>query len=121
MRAPDFDNLRKVLKRERPSRPTLFEFFLNDKLYTRLSGMQPGEGRGFERLVKAFHKAGYDYATVNSFPGFPKGERSHERTVSLNEGFVISDRKSFDAYKWPDVESVDYSELERAKAYLPRG
>lgn len=123
MREPDFNNLLKVLGRKKPSRPTLFEFSLNDTLHTRLSGMAPGQGKGYERVVKAFHKAGYDYAKAGTggFEGFPKGERAHERTVSLNEGFVISDRRSFEEYLWPDVNRCDYSELERAKEYLPDG
>lgn len=124
MRKPDFTNLQKVLKRERPSRPTLFEFFLNDALYTELSGMKQGEGKGFERLIKAFGAAGYDYATVHggfASTGFPKGEHAHEKSISLNDGAVIVDRASFEAYRWPNVDACDYSELERAKAYLPDG
>ncbi len=122
MRKPDFENVLKILRRETPSRPTLFEFFLNDKLHTRLSGLEPGQGRGFERVVKAFAKAGYDYATVNPFyPGFQAGERTHGSTISLNEGAVIRDRASFEKYSWPDIEKIDYSELDRAKTYLPKG
>ncbi len=124
MRKPDFENLLKVLSKQRPSRPTLFEFFLNNPLYDKLSGLKPGEGRGFERMIKAFGAAGYDYATVHAgfaSVGFPKGDVSHEKSISLNEGAVISDRASFNAYPWPDVDSCDYSELERAKAYLPDG
>lgn len=34
---PDFDNLLQVLRKEQPSRPTLFEFFLNDRLYESLA------------------------------------------------------------------------------------
>lgn len=33
MRQPDFDQLLKVLARDVPDRPTLFEFFLNGPLY----------------------------------------------------------------------------------------
>lgn len=40
-RPPDFNNLLKVLRREKPDRPTLFEFFLNDALYERLTGTRP--------------------------------------------------------------------------------
>jgi len=121
MRQPDFGNLLKVLRREKPSRPTLFEFFLNDALYSKLSGLQPGEGKGFERLAKAFMAAGYDHVTVNPWAGFPANKVAHEKSISLNDGAVICDRKSFDAYKWPDVDLCDYSELERAKTYLPEG
>ena len=123
MREPNFDNLLKVLKRETPSRPTLFEFFLNDSLYTELSGMKPGEGdKGFERLIKAFKAAGYDYATVNPWAsGFPKKHVESAKSISINDGVVITDRKSFEAYPWPDVDSVNYSDLDNAKAYLPSG
>ena len=37
-RRPDFDNLLAILHLEEPTRPTLFEFFLNDRLYARLAG-----------------------------------------------------------------------------------
>ena len=38
MSKPDFGNLLKVLRREVPDRPTLFEFFLNAPLYEKLAG-----------------------------------------------------------------------------------
>jgi hypothetical protein len=34
---PNFDNLLAVLLRGAPARPTLFEFFLNDRLHERLA------------------------------------------------------------------------------------
>ena len=37
-REPDFGNLLKVLERKVPDRPTLFEFFLNPRLYRELAG-----------------------------------------------------------------------------------
>ena len=42
MSKPDFGNILKVLRREAPDRPTLFEFFLNRPLYEKLAG--PIEG-----------------------------------------------------------------------------
>ena len=69
--APDFDNLLAVLKREVPTRPTLFEFILNDRLYDRLAESEP---QGYDkdmarslRVVRAFARAGYDYA-LGSIP-----------------------------------------------------
>jgi hypothetical protein len=35
---PNFENLLKVLKMQKPDRPTLFEFFLNRPLYLRIAG-----------------------------------------------------------------------------------
>jgi hypothetical protein len=40
-RKPDFDNLLAVLRREKPSRPTLYEFVMNERLYRRLLGLDP--------------------------------------------------------------------------------
>jgi uroporphyrinogen decarboxylase len=37
-RRPDFSQLLKVLRGERPDRPTLFEFYLNEALYEQLAG-----------------------------------------------------------------------------------
>ena len=123
---PDFSNLLAVLERGRPSRPTLFEFFLNGRLYQRLSGMeaQPGEDSmaGAERLAKAFCQAGYDYVTYQP-PGFhfPRAPRAHERTISLNDGIVISDRKSFDECPWINPRDCDYSNLDKIGRILPDG
>ena len=37
-RTPDFKNLAAVLEKKIPSRPTLFEFYLNDRLYKKYAG-----------------------------------------------------------------------------------
>lgn len=126
MREPDFANLLAVLRGERPSRPTLFEFFLNDRLYRSLA-----EGSGWERgddldvyrmLVAAFRAAGYDYATVHgSSFHFPMGEIHQQQTRSLNEGGLIVDRPSFERYQWPDPAACDYSALGRIAPELPAG
>lgn len=123
---PDFANLLKVLRRERPDRPTLFEFFLNAPLYYRLSG--PPDPRWPAQLtrpltgLRAFRNAGYDYATVQ-MPGFSfaVGDVQQAATRSLNQGTVISDRASFDAYVWPDMEKVNYGMLDRLAENLPTG
>lgn len=125
-RPPDFENLVRVLRREKPKRPTLFEFFLNGRLYKKLAGAawtdEPSLVAQGRMLIHAFGNAGYDYATV---PGaswyFPMGERHREKSFSVNEGAVITDRASFDAYPWPDPDAADYSSLDDLAADLPRG
>ncbi len=115
MRKPDFDNLLKVLKREKPDRPTLFEFFLNGPLYEKLGG------RPENRYLEAFRRAGYDYGTFHAGFSFPHGERRREKSISLNEGVLITDRKSFKAYPWPVVEESDYDVLKRVAPEIPKG
>jgi uroporphyrinogen decarboxylase len=126
MRKPDFENLKKVLSRNKPARPTLFEFFLNQKLYSALAGMKESAGPemidNYRWVIKAFKAAGYDYATVGGSKfGFPRKEVKHLSTISQNEGSMINDRKSFEAYKWPDPESFDYSPLEKIGKELSEG
>jgi uroporphyrinogen decarboxylase len=127
MRTPNFDNILRVLNREKPTRPTLFEFFLNGDLYTKLAGYsKPERGRveEFQWLAKAFESAGYDYVTLTPPPDFHFGRGAqHEgkQTISLNEYHSIYDEASFEAYRWPKVKTFDYSPYEKIGNLLPDG
>ena len=125
-RKPDIENLYKVLRREEPDRATLFELFMNRPLYERLAGRElTGGGDSALEYMKltidAYAAAGYDYTTAHAcdfyFPS--KRENQEKKTISLNEGFVITDEASFEAYKWPDPENFDYSRLEKISPFLP--
>lgn len=130
MGEPCFDNILRVLRREVPERPTLFEFFLNGPLYERLAGPEKHaeaaastDGLGYFRLmIHAYRAAGYDYLTI---PGsdfhFASGEVRTAKTRSLNEGAVITDRVSFESYRWPDPDAFDYSRLDILGSELPPG
>ncbi len=123
---PDFSNLLAVLNRQVPKRPTLFELSLNDDLYKKVArGAAANEADDplhTAEVICANRNLGYDYVAVG-IPGFhfPSGERECEQTYSLNDGFVIPDRKSFDAYQWPDVGSAHYEHLDEVAAILPKG
>lgn len=125
MRQPDFNQLLAVLNRERPDRPTLFEFFLNARLYQKLSGSVQtapwGTPAWNETLIPAFAQAGYDYATVGAsrfhFEAKPV-ERQASR--SMSDSAIIVDRKSFDAFDWPNPD--DYPlQLSQCEPYLAEG
>jgi len=125
-RPPDFNNLLRILNRQKPDRPTLFEFFLNSPLYKKLSGpdftVDYTPVAQMRMLLAAFRAAGYDYATVGgSSLHFASGERTHGSSVSMNEGSVIHDRASFNAYSWPDPDACDYSALKAIRPDLPAG
>ena len=132
-RQPDFDNLRRVLNRERPSRPTLFELFLNWDLYAAMAGVSPtsaagekdGAIRELRMEMRGFLGAGYDYASIaprgpKAF-SFPLKERHSEKTLSLNELSMITDQASFDSYPWPNPDKCDYSVYDILGKELPRG
>jgi len=86
-RKPDFNNILKILKRQVPDRPTLFEFFLNDRLYKRLAADDKLNGNneedGYRTVLRAFYKGGYDYCTMMGAEfKFPSGS-SLPNTSSL--------------------------------------
>jgi uroporphyrinogen decarboxylase len=128
MRHPDFENLRKILKCQKPARPTLFEFLLNDDFYQRLAGDDVAEiddndpHRQQKIIIRAFCNAGYDYATL---PGsdfkFAYAQHAQKSTFSLNELTMIVDEKSFRAYRWDEPDRYDYSVLDALRDFLPDG
>ncbi|NSW50878.1 MAG: hypothetical protein HPY85_00035 [Anaerolineae bacterium] len=123
---PDFRQLHTVLTGGEPDRPTLFEFFLNDRLHQRLSGLQITPGMSWldhQRVrLRAFQRAGYDYLTV-LVPGFdfPTGAIHHAQSVSQNEGALVHDRDSFSRYPWKDASQTQVDWLERLAESLPDG
>jgi uroporphyrinogen decarboxylase len=126
MRQPNFNNLLKVLNREIPDRHTLFEFFLNGPLYMKLAGedaIRKEDSLDWYRvLIHAFKNAGYDYVTMQGSDFKFKVNNKHKiKSVSLNEGGVICDRKSFEEYNWPNPEDCDYSRLDILGRELPEG
>jgi uroporphyrinogen decarboxylase len=126
-RKPDIENLYKVLRKEEPSRPTLFELFMNLPLYERLAGRKlekTGDPvlENLKLVVEAYAAAGYDYATAHGSDfGFRSKRHQEKNTISLNDGFVITSEASFEAYEWPDPENADFSGLEKIRPFLPEG
>lgn len=113
---PDFEQLLKVLRREEPDRPVLFEIGLNGRLIDRFADpdLEPdwrGTADNVYR-VSAWKNLGYDYCrVVGSTFGFPSGERDKASSVSMNQGAVIADRADYEAYEWPDPDDSDYTSL----------
>jgi uroporphyrinogen decarboxylase len=124
MPRPDFEQFLKVLRRERPDRPVMYELGFNADLLKAFADPQIPEEwtgqAGVAWLASAMANAGYDHIQLGSSGfTFPQGEREKGSTVSLNEGAVIADRADFDAYEWPDPDDFDYARLERLS--LPDG
>ncbi len=122
---PNFENLLTVLRRELPSRPTLFEFYFNERIYSRvMPGPTPTDPEVWlRRFILTFHRLGYDFATI-LLPGFQFSDpdlRETKETFSMNDGAVIRNQKEFDSFDWPDPERADYDLLGRLAEDLPRG
>jgi uroporphyrinogen decarboxylase len=125
----DFTQLEKVLRRQKPDRPVLFEYFVNGELISYVNGESfaalDNRADQIRAIIRFFHKAGYDYATIPSryFNAFSFENTDHEKkaTVSLNEGSAITDRKSFDSYNWPNPEQGNFELLQDLVLELPEG
>jgi len=122
-RQPNFENLLKVLRREAPDRPTLFEFVLNKALCEKLTGMKADEETHIslqhDLVVHAFRNLGFDFAPVSAASlMFPRGADMGWHMAARAE---ISDRASFNAYPWPDPDDLDYSGLAELEGKLPEG
>lgn len=128
MRKPDFDNILKVLDQKKPSRSTLFEYYMNDTVYDAYAGKTLSEAERKDpfiygkHLIRAFQNAGYDYAhmTGSKFQ-FQYGHVETAQTRSLNAGFMIVDEESYENYRWNDPENYDYSHLKALEKELPDG
>lgn len=129
MREPNFDNMLKVLRREKPERPTLFEFIISpEKLKPLIGDAWVPEGAPdavMRNYISAFFRAGYDFCTLPpwsvGFAGFTV-PRAHGQSVGMSHGGVIHDRESFNNYNWPDADAVDYDRIfETASKYVPEG
>ncbi len=127
--AADFHQLEKVLCRLKPDRPVLFEYFVNGELISYVNGesfsaIDNQEDR-IKSIIRFFHRSGYDYATipVRYFGAFSFETAIHDKkaTVSMNEGSVIQDRKSFDLYQWPNSEQGNFDLLQRSASGLMDG
>lgn len=127
--AADFHQLEKVLCRQKPDRPVLFEYFVNGELISYVNGesfsaIDNAEDQ-IKSIIRFFHRAGYDYATIPAryFGAFSFETAIHDKkaSVSLNEGSVIQDRKSFDLYHWPNPEQGNFDLLQRSASGLMDG
>ncbi|QUI24916.1 hypothetical protein HZI73_22660 [Vallitalea pronyensis] len=126
-REPDFKNLIKILNHERPNRPTLFEFFMNDELYKDIVPNEHIHQHNFHErclyLTKVFRRLGYDYVNISPHWDFhfPTGNHHHLESLSLNEQSMIEDDASFRNYPWPDANTIDYSYLTVLGESIPKG
>ena len=126
MRKPDFErNTLQALNKKKPSRPALFELFLNDRYYERLCGhaLENREPLSYMRLViDGMGAAGYEYASVIASDfHFATGSVTRGHTQSLNENPTIIDWETFEKYKWLNPADYDCSRLEKIREHLPEG
>lgn len=78
-REPNFENMLKVLRREVPERPVLYEFTMNMPFYERLTGEALPAGADAmqvqKKMIEGYAAAGYDFAPIpaSGFHFLPDG------------------------------------------------
>jgi uroporphyrinogen decarboxylase len=116
----------RVLRREKPARPVLFELFLERHLVEAVTGQswETLDDPGIRKAhISAAAALGYDYASIRASNfGFPTRSDQHGmKTRSLNEGAVVTDWESFERYGWQDPEERYQGCLEALAPFLPGG
>ncbi|MDD5598918.1 MAG: uroporphyrinogen decarboxylase family protein [Victivallaceae bacterium] len=108
---PDFEQLLKVLCRERPDRPVQFEFYMNRRIYEKFGTTS----------YEAFFRLGYDYATVGIHDlCLPTIQGERQKSVSQNSA-MFENRKDFEAFSWRDPDPEVYKQKTADLPTLPVG
>ncbi len=140
---PDFARLERVLRRSGlPDRVPLYELFseiegpvlaaLGEPAAIEQYGRadDPAAVKALARHIRYQELLGYDYATVREqMTGFvfqnssrrSAGTREGVRNYMDEAGASISDRKTYEAYRWPEVEQLDLRPFDRAGSMLVDG
>lgn len=125
---PNKNNLLNVLRNKRPDRTPLYDLFLNDGLYERVTAdLYYAPDTPYlrqKRIIDAYYRLGYDnvnlYGASVRFP-VNRAKRAGARSVSMNEQSIITDWGTFEQYQWPDVGNADYERIDVIGRYLPDG
>ena len=127
---PDFEEFRKVLTGEVPSRPVLYELFMNREIYHAAAGEHAAaDGASpvdeFRETAWAFRNLGYDYVAMWTGQlcnlNFPSADKHGKSTYSLNEGVMIHDRASFEAYPWQGLDAIALLDTDELAREMPDG
>ncbi len=123
-REPNFNNIELILQKKSAPRPVLFDFIIGSEKEKLLTEKEYKNDSEFDKVIttiKAFDSGGYDFAPI-IIRGMEFNRRTHYNhleTKSLNEG-VISNRKAFNDYVWPNVKNANFSMIKKAGKYLHR-
>ncbi len=126
-RQTDFNNLLQVLNKKQASQNTLFEFYIGDTVFDEIMPRSDFPIKDFaDELIyrsKVFKALGYDHTMLPPHPAmtFPTKEHGTLESLSLNDQVMIRDLESFNDYKWPQAESIDYTYLDKLTLEMPQG
>ncbi len=111
---PDFSRLHTVLTRNGiPDYTPFYELYVNNGIMGKILDKKIVDRTS---TIEFYYKAGYDYVPAWPILDFISGD-----LIDTSSDYPINDRVSFEAYAWPKIESIDYSEFESLAPLLPDG
>ena len=123
----NFQELITVLEGGIPSRPVLFELFMNERIYKEAAGAaydDSSHASSMQGRTLAFAKLGYDHVSIAGsnfdFPMAITLEKNGAQTISKNHAATIYDQESFDKYDWPTPANFNYQSLDAVAEVLPK-
>jgi len=134
LEGPNFDAyLDAIYRRNADGRLPIGELFVEHAIIQAIQGhgIDPSTDEGMREFIETHARLGYDAITVGAGLGFLLAEiavtddvaplSKGQRGYFTGAGTRIWDRASFEAYPWPTVGQIDYSQMERAARLLPDG
>lgn len=110
IKKPDFSQILKVFIRKKPDRPVLFDFFLNDELFQKVTGKDMKTLSLEEQLdtqLETFLIFGYDYLTIKCEEfKFNKSDRPTESSTLMTGNGQITNQEEFVKYLWPKTSEM---------------
>jgi len=136
---PNFERLKKALRREEPDRLPLFEGLIAHEIQSRFLG-KAVVARDFQAQVEFFVQAGYDFIPLPVGMMNP-GELTKESKIfgvvqkvlqkdeeteqiilwNIEEKGVISSPEDYDIFPWDEAAKLDCSNFYNTLPFLPQG
>jgi uroporphyrinogen decarboxylase len=129
---PDYTQFVRMIHREQPDRPVLFEHYIEwDVIFAALGDEkvpqdEPSWGWVIN-MIRGHARLGHDVAPfpmsmLSNFSFKKRREQTDSESISQNADAIITCMADVEAHPWPDVESIDFlSHLEPIVPAVPDG
>jgi uroporphyrinogen decarboxylase len=122
---PDFIRLQRTLLHREAGLTPLIELGIDRSIKEKILGAPPG---GIKDDIRFMQLMGYDFIKLQpriqmdlNRKSTGPGSDAPDRAWSPQHQGIISSWESFESYRWPGKQDIDYSLFEQAKELLPDG
>ena len=127
---PDFEQLRKTIKRGKGAHIPQIELGVHPKIKARFLGRPVAT---LEDDIEFWLKAGYDYVKLQPGADFNPAKIGVDQNLTFNEdgtlfrkwatenSGIVTSWEDFEKYRFPSSKDFDYTRFERIRSLLPEG